>query len=131
MCDDGTIKKATDALLWMDYLCKSAKKFGKPVDCAPGWKERLSEAGFVDVKEEIRKLPIGAWPKDRKLKEIGRYQSVQELQVVDSYTPALFAHSLGWSMDEIQVFMAKVKKELRDPSIHLYLSLYFVWGRKP
>ncbi|KPM42793.1 hypothetical protein AK830_g3750 [Neonectria ditissima] len=131
MCDDGTITKAKDALLWMDYLRKSAKKFGKPVDCAPQWAEKLREAGFEDVKEEVRKLPIGAWPKNPKLKEIGRYQSVQELQVVDSYTPALFAHTLGWSMDEVQVLMAKVKRDLRDPSIHLYLSIYFVWGRKP
>jgi hypothetical protein len=65
------------------------------------------------------------------LKEIGKYQAVQELQVIDSYTPALFSRVLGWSPPEIQVLMAKVKSELRDPSIHLYLPVYFVWGRKP
>ncbi|KAF7547507.1 hypothetical protein G7Z17_g7670 [Cylindrodendrum hubeiense] len=131
MCDDGTIDKATNALLWMENLCKSAAKFGKPVDTAPHWKEKLSEAGFVDVKQEMRKLPIGMWPKDPKLKEIGKYQSVQELQVVDSYTPRLFAHELGWSAEEVQVFIAKVKKDMKDTSIHLYLPVYFVWGRKP
>jgi hypothetical protein len=53
------------------------------------------------------------------------------LQVVDSYTPQLFSQVLGWNIDEIRVFMAKVKKELQDPSIHLYLPVHFVWGRKP
>jgi hypothetical protein len=65
------------------------------------------------------------------LKELGRYQSIQELQVVDSYTPALFSRVLGWEEKEMQVFMGKVKKNLRDPAIHLYLPVYFVWGRKP
>ena len=76
-------------------------------------------------------MPIGSWPKDPKLKEIGGVQYFQELQAVDSYTPGVFSRVLGWSEDEIQVFIAKVKKELKDPSIHLYFPTYFVWGRRP
>ncbi|KAH7176370.1 S-adenosyl-L-methionine-dependent methyltransferase [Dactylonectria macrodidyma] len=131
LCDDGTIEKATNAVSWMEYLCKGAAQFGKPVDCTAKWRDMLIAAGFVDVHQEIRKLPIGMWPKDPKLKEIGKYQSVQELQVIDSYTPGIFGHGLGWSMEEVQVIMAKVKKDLKDPSIHLYLPVYFIYGRKP
>jgi len=129
--DDGTAENATNALLWMKELCAAAARFGKPLDIAPRWGEKLREAGFVDVQHEIRKIPIGPWPKDPKMKEIGTFQSVQELQVIDSYTPALFSRVLGWSETEIQVFMAKVKKDIGDPSIHLYLPVYFIWGRKP
>lgn len=76
-------------------------------------------------------LPIGPWPKDPKLKELGKYQAIQEQKVIESYTPKLFEHALGWSVEEIHVLMAQVKKELKDPSIHLYLPVYIVWGRKP
>ncbi|PTD08172.1 putative methyltransferase tdiE [Fusarium culmorum] len=129
--DDGTIEQAPNAQLWMKNLIEACAKFGKPVDCADKWGARLKRAGFVDVHEEIRKLPIGAWPKDSKLKELGRYQAIQELKVIDSYTPKLFQHALGWKEQEIQVLMAQVKKELRNPSVHLYLPVYIVWGRKP
>jgi hypothetical protein len=27
--------------------------------------------------------------------------------------------------------MAKVKQELQDPSVHLYLPITIAWGRKP
>jgi hypothetical protein len=27
--------------------------------------------------------------------------------------------------------MAKVKQELKDPSVHLYLPVTIAWGRKP
>ncbi|PNP82084.1 hypothetical protein FNYG_04645 [Fusarium nygamai] len=129
--DDGTLDKAPNAKSWMKHLIEACAKFGKPVDCADKWKDRLIKAGFVDVQQEVRKLPIGPWPKDLKLKELGRYQAIQESKVIDSYTPKLFEYALGWSADEIQVLMAKVKNELRDPAVHLYLPVYFVWGRKP
>ncbi|KAJ4244203.1 hypothetical protein NW762_014584 [Fusarium torreyae] len=129
--DDGTLDKATNAQLWLKTLVEGSAKFGKPLDCAPTWKAKLEAAGFVDVHEDIRKVPIGTWPKDPKLKEIGKFQVIQQLKAVDSYTLQIFSSVLGWSQDEIQVFMAKVKSELKDPTIHLYIAGHFVWGRKP
>ena len=75
-------------------------------------------------------MPIGPWPKDIRLKEIGKYQIVQQLKAIDSYTPKLFEQALGWTAQEILVLMAKVKKELQDPSIHLYIPVVIAWGRK-
>ncbi|KAL2678450.1 hypothetical protein Neosp_009196 [[Neocosmospora] mangrovei] len=129
--DDDTGNKATDFHKWVNTICEASAKFGKPLTCAPEWKARLEEVGFVDVQQEIRKVPMGPWPKDPKLKEIGKFQAVQEAQVIDSYTPGLFGRVLGWSEEEIQVFIAKVKRDLKDPTIHLYQQLYFIWGRKP
>lgn len=129
--DDDTVEKAPNCQLWMKTLCEGMAQFGKPMDHAPQWKGMLEEAGFDDVQEEVFKIPIGSWPKDPKLKEIGGVQYYQELQAVDSYTPAVFSRVLGWSDTEIDVFIAKVKKELKDPSIHLYFPIHYVWGRKP
>ncbi|EEU34221.1 uncharacterized protein NECHADRAFT_96602 [Fusarium vanettenii 77-13-4] len=131
LSDDGTAEKAVNAQLWLKTLCEGSAKFGKPIDCAPGWKAKMIAAGFEEVQEEIRKMPLGAWPKDPKLKEIGKYQAIQEAQAIESYTPQIFSSVLGWSQEEIQVFMAKVKNEIKDPSIHLYLPVHFLWGRKP
>ncbi|KAF5009433.1 hypothetical protein FDECE_4365 [Fusarium decemcellulare] len=129
--DDGTKDKAENAVLWMKTICEGSAKFGKPLDSAIRWKKAMEDAGFEDVQQEVYKVPIGQWPKDPKLKEIGKFQSVQESQVITSYTPGVFSRVLGWSDDEIKVFMAKVQKDISDPAIHLYLPLYFIWGRKP
>ncbi|KAL1989317.1 hypothetical protein VTN96DRAFT_79 [Rasamsonia emersonii] len=74
----------------------------------------MEKAGFVDVKEESFKVPIGPWPKDPKLKEIGRFQQVQQIQGAEVYTPALFSRVLGWSKEEIDVLLAKVRDEIKD-----------------
>ncbi|KAF5724918.1 hypothetical protein FMUND_348 [Fusarium mundagurra] len=127
LSDDGTDEKAVNAQLWLKTLCEESAKYGKSIDCAPLWKDTLIAAGFENVREEIRKMPLGSWPKDPKLKEIGKYQSIQEGKAIESYTPQIFSAVLGWSQEEIQVFMTKVKNEIKDPSIHLYLPVHFLW----
>lgn len=56
---------------------------------------------------------------------------IQSCAAIDSYTPMLLGKILGWEQDAMQVLMAKAKKELRDLSIHIYLPVYFIWGKKP
>lgn len=33
---------------------------------------------------------------------------------------ALFTRGLGWSADEVEVFLAKVRKDMKNPKIHSY-----------
>ncbi|KAF7553373.1 hypothetical protein G7Z17_g3659 [Cylindrodendrum hubeiense] len=131
--DDDTADKATNAQLWMKNMREGAARFGKPLDSALLWQEKLKSAGFVDVQQSVLKVRNSQiiWLEDAKLKEIGKFQSIQEKHVIDSYTPGIFGRVLGWSEEEIQVFVAKVKSDLKNPSIHLYTPVYFIWGRKP
>ncbi|KAM6523137.1 hypothetical protein FSOLCH5_003756 [Fusarium solani] len=76
-------------------LVKGIKKFGKPINSAPTWKQKMEDAGFEDVQQEILKIPIGGWPKDPSLKELGKYQLVQQIQGAESYMPAVFSRVLG------------------------------------
>ncbi|KAL2218200.1 S-adenosyl-L-methionine-dependent methyltransferase [Thermoascus aurantiacus ATCC 26904] len=124
-------EKGKYTLMLTQYVNEAAEKFGKSFKQIHLWKEKMEKAGFVDVREVQYKLPTGRWPKDPKLKEIGKYQQVQHIQGVDSYSFALLSRVLGWSKEEIQVFCARVKNELKDPSVHLYSIVHFVYGKKP
>jgi hypothetical protein len=42
----------------------------------PGW---LRDAGFEEVETTEKIIPIGTWPKEKKLKEIGKYYQVHLL----------------------------------------------------
>lgn len=75
-------------------------------------------------------IPLNPWPKDRKLKELGRYQQVNMIESMESYSMALFTRVLGWSSDKVQVFFAGVRQELTDRSLHIYAKWYFVYGQK-
>ncbi|KAI8649713.1 hypothetical protein NCS55_01433600 [Fusarium keratoplasticum] len=131
LSDDGTAHKAKEVQSWCRMLVEGIERFGKPIDGAPTWKQKMEDAGFEDVQQEILKISIGGWPKDPSLKELGKYQLIQQIQGAESYTPAVFSRVLGWTDEEIQVLIAKVRKEFIDPSIHLYIPAYVIWGKKP
>lgn len=50
---------------------------------------------------------------------------------VEAYALALFTRVLGWTNEKTQVFLAAVRKELKDPNLHMYGKLHVVYGRKP
>lgn len=77
------------------------------------------------------KLPLGPWAKDSNMREVGRYQQVQQILAIQSYAPGFFSRVLGWTALEVQVLIAKIRNELLDKSIHMYIPCYFVYGRKP
>lgn len=76
-------------------------------------------------------VPLGPWPKDRKLKALGVYMRQQMVDCVEPLTLALLTRVLDWSHDETQVLIAHVKNEFRNPQNHFYKIFYFVHGRKP
>jgi hypothetical protein len=43
----------------------------------------------------------------------------------------MFTDILGWPMEEVQVYLARVRKELRDKRYHTYFWTRTVYGRKP
>jgi hypothetical protein len=65
------------------------------------------------------------------MKELGRYMQVNMIESMESYSMALFTRVLGWSPDEVNIFLAGVRQELTDRSLHLYAKFYFVYGQKP
>jgi trans-aconitate methyltransferase len=75
-CDDDTVSLAPNLIEWQNHLLEASGKFGKPMGVAGNYKTWLEEAGFVDVKENVYKLPFSAWPKSAPLKQLGRYQQV-------------------------------------------------------
>lgn len=78
-----------------------------------------------------KKVPIGPWPKDPKMKEVGRYQREHMAMGIEPYTLGLAGKVLGWSEAECRVLIAKVVSDVRNRAYHMYIRFVFVYGRKP
>ncbi|KAF1953458.1 S-adenosyl-L-methionine-dependent methyltransferase [Byssothecium circinans] len=130
-CDDGSLTQDTDLYQWQELCNEASKKFGKEVQTAGLLKSQVLNAGFVDVHEKIVKVPIGPWPKDPKMKELGRYHREQLSQGIGPYTLGFLGKVQGWSEAECKIITAKVQTQMRNPKIHTYIKYFFVHGRKP
>ncbi|KAJ6102202.1 hypothetical protein N7486_004629 [Penicillium sp. IBT 16267x] len=129
--DDGTHLNARCLVESVKNLRASSISFGKDINSVITWKERFEKAGFINVREDIYKLPQSPWPKDPKLKELGRYHQLNMLEAMPPYTFALFTRVLGWTRAEIEAILAGVRYELKDLSNHLYSRVHIVYGQRP
>jgi hypothetical protein len=84
-----------------------------------------------DLTPDAPQVPIGTWPLDRRLKELGLYQLEQMCDCVEPFTLALLTRVLKWSNEETQILMANVRSAFRNKKNHLYVVFHFVHGRKP
>jgi hypothetical protein len=73
---------------------------------------------------------LGDWPKDPVQKEMGKFARYGLESDTEGFV-LFMAHILGWSKDEIQVYIAHLRKELRNKTSHGYYAQKVVWGRRP
>jgi len=129
--DDGTLPENSALLEWERLLVEASDKLGRPLSVVAGHKQRLIDAGFVNVTEVLHKWPINEWPKDKKYKHVGGWVCQNMSEAIRSMSLMLFTNVLGWPLEQVEVFLTTVRKELRDMRIHAYWPVYTVYGQKP
>ena len=70
--DDGTVSQDSACVLWGRLLTEAFAKLGKPILPVNEYVPLLQEAGFVNIHSQIMKRPTNDWPRDRRMKDIGR-----------------------------------------------------------
>ena len=56
-------------------------------------------------------------------KTVGSFNLVQIEDGLEAFTLRLFTSVLGWRLEEVQVLLANVRKDLRDPKIRAQFEL--------
>lgn len=122
-CDDATVPPTSHLQAMSDNLAAATSKFGTPVDDPMRWKTWFQERGFRRVTQEVYKMPCGPWARDKKLKLIGAWEQHNLLGNLEGMTMRLFQKGLGWSEEEVVVFSAMLRRDLRDVRMHAYWPL--------
>ncbi len=109
----------TSLSLW-NYLCHEAsQKTGRPWDSVQHWSKWLTEIGFEDVHEEVYIWPIGTWPKDKGLKELGVWFKEDVVSVLPA-TGRLLKKGLGWGAEEVEVLLAGVRNDINSKKVLMF-----------
>ncbi|EHK26234.1 uncharacterized protein TRIVIDRAFT_35899 [Trichoderma virens Gv29-8] len=130
-CDDGTLKPDSALGSWFQEFLNAAEAAKRPLGEFCHLKSIYERVGFVDVHERIFKVPLNGWPKDQNLKEIGRLMEANMQMGLSAFSLGLFNRIYGRTPEEIEVSLVEVRRDVSDPSIHAYLPIFVVWGRKP
>ncbi|KAI0149624.1 S-adenosyl-L-methionine-dependent methyltransferase [Hypoxylon sp. NC0597] len=131
--DDGTVVEGSAIDQWGKVFTEAGKKFGRTFSVVEEGLQRkgMEAAGFEIVEEIDMKTPLGPWPADETQKLIGQYNRLAIEQDVEGFLMYMWTMVMGWTKEEIQVYAAHLRRELRSPNIHAYYPQKLVIARKP
>ncbi|KAL8841633.1 MAG: hypothetical protein Q9170_000847 [Blastenia crenularia] len=129
--DDGTLLPTSNLAYWSNVICGAAENYNRPVPRYTDYVSWFEKAGFADIQQVVFKSPTNPWPKNKILKEAGKFQLLAHIEGLEGISLGLLTRGLDWKAEEVKVLMAKVRPELKDRGIHSYQTKVFVTGRKP
>ncbi|KAM0541356.1 hypothetical protein ACHAPJ_013276 [Fusarium lateritium] len=120
---DNTIQEEDAMGQWGKIFVEGGKKIGRTFTVVQDelQNKAMAEAGFIDVQQKMykaRSSPIGSWPKDERLREVGQY--AQLVMEQDFKGLILFMTNIlgGWTRKEIQVYTSHLRREIRSGKKH-------------
>ncbi|KAF4435280.1 mRNA 3 -end-processing YTH1 [Fusarium acutatum] len=137
--DDDTVKEGSAMSEWGKFFIEGGKRLGRTFTILDDdlQQKGMEDAGFTDIHTRnfkaspISALPIGSWPKDPKMQEIGNFAFAAMDQDLEGFVLYMASVVLGWSQDEVTVYCSQLRRELRSGKYHPYCRLRLVYGRKP
>ncbi|KAK7537997.1 S-adenosyl-L-methionine-dependent methyltransferase [Phyllosticta citricarpa] len=129
--DDGSAGADNKMVRLAELLCDGADRIGRTLQPGQHLERWMKDAGFTNVQSRLIKLPLGAWPKDGTLKQIGAFNMVQTYEGLEAFILAIFTRVLGWTADEVQVFLAQARADLKRRDCHMILNFWVVFGQRP
>ncbi|KAI9800041.1 MAG: hypothetical protein M1833_003570 [Piccolia ochrophora] len=130
-CEDNSVPPESAMGRWGPTFLGAAEKFGKSLSIATEMKGHIENAGFVDVVERTIKMPVGPWSSNRRLKEVGLWNQLMCEESIEMWALAMATRILGWDLTKTRLFLAEMRKNLRDRSMHSYFDWVIVTARKP
>ena len=111
---------------WYQLFFECGRKTGRTFEIARDGRQEqyMREAGFTNLVSKSWKVPIGGWPQDEKLKQIGFYNGAFIDQSLDGFAIFPVGEILGWSVDEVTALVAQMRKALREPRAMPYFIVY-------
>ncbi|KAF4905024.1 putative methyltransferase tdiE [Colletotrichum viniferum] len=130
-CDDGTLTEEHALMRWDRLFMQACDMLGREHSPGPKLEGWIRQAPFTNVRCHHFKIPLGPWPKDLHMKDLGWCNLIQTLEGLDAFTLKLFRSVLGWTEEAVQDLLDEVRQELEKKTYHAYLNYYVVYGQKP
>lgn len=128
-------------------MLDSGEMSGMSFHVGPFIKQRLEDAGFINVVEKKFCCTIGKWSTDQWEREVGVWEQLRldrgvqhfiERRCINnlgvslpSFVSERNAEALQWRPEEVTVFAAKMRAALRNNRLLAHHWFYFVIGQKP
>ncbi|KAL2222325.1 S-adenosyl-L-methionine-dependent methyltransferase [Thermoascus aurantiacus ATCC 26904] len=120
---DGTLPPDSIFHKWQQFWDECSRVTGKSWLICDTMKQSIIDAGFVDVREERFKWPIGTWGSDERSQDIGRWNREFWRSGTEGWVMALSTRHLGWTAEQARAFVKETEKALNDTRQRVYYEV--------
>jgi hypothetical protein len=120
---DGSLKDDSPYMQYLGYLNEASEKTGRKLNVATELAQWMKDAGFEDVQQDVRIVPLAPWAKDPALKELGKWEYILVPDSIEAYGLRLYTQVLGWGLDEAKSHQAQVKEQLASRAVHAFTKM--------
>lgn len=115
---------------WGRLMEQAGEKRGRLINLGSNILSMQTTAGLHGVTEKVYNIPLGTWPNDEQQRQIGAHMMLSGLRGMDAFSMMLFTKVLGWTVEDTQEFVEKVKTDVSDDGMRKIMPLYVVYGKK-
>ncbi|KAG0645880.1 putative methyltransferase tdiE [Hyphodiscus hymeniophilus] len=127
----GEIPVSSFLYRWNCHVVESSTMAQRPWTNVKHYPEYFIAAGFEEIRAKKFFWPSNTWPKGEYLKHLSVYFQKDLMDGLEGLSMKLFTNFLGWTKEQVQEFLVGVRKDLQDRSIHAYIEISVVYGKKP
>ena len=122
--DPATVIEGTPIDRWANDLFEVMDNYGRSMRLDSNLtKQRLNDAGFTDIREEVMQVPFNAWPSDRHGRELGRWFDLSLRTGYQALSLAPFARGLNRTAAEVNDFVEQVYTQTHKKEFHGYVRV--------
>jgi len=105
---------------WFLYLDGATERAHKRLAYPENLRELLNNTGFVDIEEEVIRLPLNEWPEVEHQKFVGRWYNLGLCQGLEALTLAPLTRAYEWPLENIRQLLTAVKPQICSRRVRAY-----------
>jgi hypothetical protein len=130
-CDDDTLPPNAAIFHWARLLIDATDTACKPLAYNPDIRNQLQRTGFVDINEQVIRVPMNPWPTDPHQREIGRWYNLGLCQNLEAMSLGPLTRIQNWSKEDVEKLIADVKREICSRKFQVYCNMHIWTARRP
>lgn len=122
-CDDGSLPPNSQLVQWARLLIDASERAYKPLAYNAHTRQMLEAQGFVEITEQIIKVPLNPWPADLHQKDIGRWYNLGLCQGIEAMSLGPLTRMSGWTKERVDRLVTDAKREICLRRNHVYCNM--------
>jgi hypothetical protein len=122
--EDGALLANSKLANWHRLVSDATERAYRPLAYKTDTQGLLTARGFVEIREQILRIPVNSWPTDPIEKDIGRWYNVGFAQGLEAMSLAPLTRMYNWEPAAVVRLCSEVKQEVCSKQFRAYCNMY-------